>query len=150
MGKLLFYRQKRVDDGMRTGLELGDVTLAEQFEPGPGERDPILRWYVDVKCEGPAIPDDPDRAEEWFIDRGEVLRKGLTDYAKALENGVDAGFHSITWNSFSQTKENVYVTISCSASDRSTARRLPSILTDMASRWDAIMDSLELVDRARN
>jgi hypothetical protein len=149
MAKLLFYRQKRFDGGIRTGLEIDDATLVEQFDPVPGEPDPYLRWYVDVKCEGPAVPADPDRAEDWFVERRDVLREKLLEYAKKIGHGVDVGLHSLNWNAQSLTGEDAQITIICSTADHQGARELPSILNDLAERWDEIMDSLELTEPAK-
>ena len=63
MPKLVFYRQKRYDGAIRTGLELDDDPIAEHYEEGSGERDPALLWFVDLRCKGPGIPGDPDDAE---------------------------------------------------------------------------------------
>lgn len=150
MAKLLFYRQKRVDRRIRTGLEWNDQTLAERFDDGPGERDPVLLWYVDVKCEGPGIPEDPDLAEQWFVDHSEILRNSLGSYAEQLGPGIDMGMHSLTWNLAPETSENVQVTIACSAADRITARELPSIMKDLAVQWDGIMNYIELMERAES
>ena len=53
MPNLTFYRQKRVDGGVRTGVELDGETVASLFEEGDPERDPALLWFVDLRCEGP-------------------------------------------------------------------------------------------------
>ncbi len=148
MAKLLFYRQKRVDEGVRTGLEVGEYELAWRFDPGPGESNPILLWFVDIKCEGPGIPDGPEQAQEWFENHGQMLRRGLRSYAQEIKTGTDIGFHSTTWNAEPQTSEDVQVTISCSASNRVSARQMASILEDMADQWDEILDALEWEEQA--
>jgi len=82
MPKLIFYRQKRYDQAIRTGVELDGETIAERYEEGGSEPDPGLLWYVDLRCEGSAIPDGFDEAAHWLLDhsedRGIPLQAGRT------------------------------------------------------------------------
>lgn len=84
MAKLIFYRQKRYDNGIRTGLELDGDPIAERFEEGDKDRDPALIWYVDLCCEGPGVPDDPDLAERWLVDHSPLIRDGFCRFAEHL------------------------------------------------------------------
>jgi hypothetical protein len=79
MAQLLFYRQKRVDGGVRTGLDLDREEIAEHFEEGELERDPALLWYVDLRCDGPGVPADGEAALQWLIDYAPVIREGFSD-----------------------------------------------------------------------
>ena len=71
MPKLTFYHQARFDGGRRTGISLDDdATSLHFFETGAAEEDydPRLLWYVDLRCEGNAIPGEPQAARDWFLD----------------------------------------------------------------------------------
>ena len=72
MPNLTFYRQARIDGGIRTGIELDEDAVFEHFEEGGPELDPTLLWYVDLRCQGPGLPDEPRKAREWLIDHADV------------------------------------------------------------------------------
>ncbi len=146
MAKLVFYRQKRYDGGIRTGIELDNRPIAEHFdeEGMESERDPALLWFVDVRCEGAGIPDDPDAAEDWLIDRSGTIREGLRRFADRLRVGADTDIYCLTWNEFDGLPADVHMMIACSAIRRIDARMMSSILNEIADKWDEIIQEIDL------
>src|SRR3954451_9524953 len=98
MPDLTFYRQKRVDGGVRTGIDIDGVTVCEDFEEGDEERDPALRWYVDLRCSGDSLPHDADLAREWLLEHEEMIRDGFSRYASQLAAGADRDDYPLQWS----------------------------------------------------
>ncbi len=144
MPKLTFYRQKRDDGATRTGIELDGETIAERFEGGEGERDPALLWYVDLRCEGAGLPDDPDAATHWLLEQAPIIRVGFARFAERLRAGVDTDLYSLTWSEFADVPEGVGMTIACSAIRRIEAREMSAILADVGSHWDDIIKTIDV------
>jgi hypothetical protein len=136
MSGLIFYRQKRFDGGIRTGVELGSVTILEHFEAGERERDPALLWYVDVRCEGSGLPTDTESARHWFIDTKNIVERELSRFADHLRQvGADPDEYPLEWTDFPEANEGVTWKISCSLIRRIDARGLAEILDDVRLHW---------------
>jgi hypothetical protein len=153
MPKLTFYRQKRFDGGVRTGLELGyeydgtevgDLTVLERFESGDDDRDPTLLWFVDVRCEGPGIPTGPEQATTWFLATKPVIDDGLIRFADQLRRvGSDLDDFPLQWTDFPAV-DGVERKIVCSAVRRIECRELAEILDDVRGHWsDWIEEMIE-------
>jgi hypothetical protein len=132
MHELTFYRQKRVDGGIRTGIDLDGVTVLEDFESGEAERDPALRWYVDLRCEGDALPGEADSAREWLVGQEDLIREGFRAYAAQLAAGADPDDYPLQWSEFQHLPPGVKMSIACSAIRRVDARELNHVLEDIA------------------
>lgn len=89
MATIWYYKNVRFDGGVRTGLDVDDVRAFHQFTPGAEPEDPGLEWFVEVMCEGDALPSDPDAAREWFIGHLPPVRAGLEQVADRLSVGID-------------------------------------------------------------
>ncbi len=150
MASLIFYRQKRNDGAIRTGVELDGETIAERFEEGGRERDPALLWFIDFRCEGQGIPDDPENATQWLLDHSKVIRDGIVRYAEQLKTGADPDFYSLTWSEFQGLPENVSIVIACSAIRRVDARQMAVNLIDLADHWNARIPSLDIPQEAED
>jgi hypothetical protein len=136
VSKLVFYRQKRYDGGIRTGVELNGETVSERFKEGVDERDPTLLWYVDLRCEGDPLPDDPDLAVPWLLDHSTIIRDGFERFAKKLRVGVDTDLYSLISEDFVHVPKDVRLKIACSAINRINAREMGKILTEIAMHWE--------------
>ncbi|MBX6313109.1 MAG: hypothetical protein IRY99_09385 [Isosphaeraceae bacterium] len=144
MAKLIFYRQKRYDGVIHTGIELDDETISEISEGGGAERDPTLLWYVDLRCEGPGIPAEADSAVLWLREHSKILREGFARFAERLRIGADPDVYSLTWNDFQSVPEGVSLEIACSAVRRIDARAMATILQEIGDHWDEILRSLHV------
>ncbi|MGD0541912.1 MAG: hypothetical protein ABSB33_10375 [Tepidisphaeraceae bacterium] len=142
MRTITFYRQKRIDGGIRTGVEVGGNTVLSTFESGGGKHDPALLWYVDVLCEGRRLPKDSEEARDWLSLQKKNVRRLLDALAKKVVAGVDAG----DWPVHQQgTFHGVKMRVSCSAVRRLEARKLTGILGDIAEHWEEYVGSLAAV-----
>ena len=65
MSKIVFYRQKRRDRGLHTGVLIEGGTALE-LEEGVNWKggDPILLWWVDLRCEGKKLPTRTEPARQ--------------------------------------------------------------------------------------
>lgn len=135
MAELTFYRQKRFDGGVRTGIDLDGAAIFEDFEPGAADRDPSLRWYVDLRCAGDGLPDDAESAREWLLDQEQTIRAGFRSFAAQLAAGADLDDYPLQWSGFSPLPPDVHMSIACSAIRRVDARELNQVLLDVADHW---------------
>jgi len=150
MPRLIFYRQKRYDEAIRTGVELDGETIAESYEGGGSEPDPALLWYVDLRCEGSAIPDGLDEAARWLLEHDETIRSGFSMFAEHLRAGADPDIYSLIWDEFKDVPENVKMSIACSAARRIDAREIALILKEIADNWATIIRSLDIPQEAED
>lgn len=150
MAKLIFYRQKRYDGGIRMGLDLNSEEIAHHFEEGRSERDPALLWYVDLRCEGPGIPDDPEAAADWLVDHAPSIREGFARFAEKLKIGADPDLYSLYWNEFPDVPEGVSMVIACSAARRVDGREMSSVLADIGARWNELLRMLDVPQSAED
>jgi hypothetical protein len=151
MPKLTFYRQKRFDGGIRTGLEWGfefdatsegDATLLERFEPGDEDRDPSLLWFVDIRCDGPGVPRLLEEAPRWFLSTKPVIDDGLARFADHLRRvGSDLDDYPLEWSEFPNA-DDVERKIVCSANRRIECRELAEILDDVRDHWSEWIEEM--------
>jgi hypothetical protein len=134
--KLTYYRQMRVDGGIRTGIEIDGDTVASRFEETEGTIiDPALLWYVDVRCEGVAIPRDPSDAWRWLLDNASNFKQALRDAASDLVAGVDTG----AWPALIPIKKlpaKVRGVIAFSSMKRISGHDLSHVLNSIATGWE--------------
>jgi hypothetical protein len=140
---LTFYRQQRMDGGIRSGIMVGENTLLGRFEEGQGEYDPSLVWSVDLRCSGEGLPQTAEEARRWLLDHQSVIRDGFSRYADYLRAGSDVtGPYLLEWADFPDSPPGVAMKIVCGAMRRVDARLLASVLEDLGQRWDEIIQSL--------
>ena len=143
MPKLTFYRQKRVDGGIRTGVELDGETILEEFEAGEGERDPALLWYVDLRCDGSGVPNDADEAARWLLLKAPVIEEGFSRFANQLRRvGADVDAYPLLWSEFPDPGEGVAMKIACSTTRLTDARGIAEILDDVRSHWSERIEAM--------
>ncbi len=138
MAKLIFYRQRRVDGGTRMGVRLADLAILRRFEPGRGERNPIMAWFVDVRCTGSGIPEDPDAAIRWLFDASARVARSLSDFADHLRReGVTLDIDPLQWDEASQPEDDSEIKIVCLINRRIDAEEIAAILDDVRDHWAA-------------
>ncbi len=141
---LTFYRQERVDGGIRTGIMLGMTSVFERFEIHGEEFDPSLVWSVDLRCGGPALPTRADEARSWLLDHESIIRHGFQRYARKLDAGSDpTGIFLLEWSDFQDLPPGVSMKIVCGALRRIDALYLAARLRDIGEHWAALVSSLE-------
>jgi hypothetical protein len=136
---LTFFRQKRRDGGIRTGVEVGDERMLECFEAGSPEEDSTLLWWVDVRCTQRTWPTDPEGVRAWLLKNAPRIETGLTDYAAELAAGIDINWpvkHIVPGGA------DVKMQISCSAMHRVAGREIPTELSELSNHWQTIIAEL--------
>ena len=117
---LVYYRQGRVDGGIHTGVDAFDAPLLESFEnEAPyDESDPVLAWYIEVRCKGRGLPTSVDGARAWLLKHQEVIRSGLAALADELSVGLDVESYPYFWRKFPSQFKEAQLTLVCSAHRR--------------------------------
>jgi hypothetical protein len=95
MATFSVYEQERSDGGVRAGISLNDEPCWQAFEPGSSDDDPALRWYIDVRGEGDAVPEDPVDLHEWL--GSAELAQAIQAAANALADRIAAGIDQGGW-----------------------------------------------------
>jgi hypothetical protein len=117
---LVYYRQGRVDGGIHTGVDSFDAPLLESFEnEAPyDESDPVLAWYIEVRCKGRGLPTSVEGARSWLLKHQEVIRSGLAALADELSVGLDVESYPYFWRKFPSQFKEAQLTLVCSAHRR--------------------------------
>ncbi len=142
MAQITFYRQRRQDDGQRTGIEIDGNTAFQRFDEGNKSSDPALLWYVDVQLSGASVPHDPDRARDWLLKNGSVISRNLKALAEQVPVGIDPGDWPLR-KGFS-VLQRVKGVITCSAVRRVAAKNIAGELRDIADNWNSRIEELAL------
>jgi hypothetical protein len=148
VAKVVFYRQKRRDGGIRTAIEVNgenELGLEEGFDSA--EPDPVLLWWVDLRCEGKKLPTDPERVRQWLLAHGRVIRGALAALAEEIAAGVDFNSSPYLWP-VPKPPRGVRMTVAVCALRRVDARAMRDVLADVADRWDEILNKLRVVEPA--
>lgn len=140
MDKLNFYRQKRRDGGIRTGIEFNDERVLELYEPGNLPEESALDWFVDVRCSGRNLPAEPEAIQNWFLARSDIIQTALRQFSQELIAGIDSDW-PMRWT-IVPTRNGVRMAIYCSATRRLTGREISEILSDLAKNWPKVIRSL--------
>ena len=139
MKNLTFFRQKRIDGSVRTGVELGEQRMLESFEPGSPEEDPTLIWWIDVRCTKRTWPSEPEGVRAWLLKNAQTFQKALKDYAAEMGAGIDINWpvqHIVPGGA------DIKMQISCSAMQRVAGREIPTELAELANHWQSIIAEL--------
>jgi hypothetical protein len=139
MKHLTFFRQKRVDGSVRTGVELDELRMLESFEAGSPDEDPTLLWWIDVRCAHKTFPLDPEELRAWLLKNAPKFEKALKDYAAELGAGIDINWpvkHTVPGDA------GVKMQIFCSAMQRVAGREIPTELAELANHWQSIIAEL--------
>ena len=143
MARISFYRQARRDGGIRTGIEIERHTVLGQFEEGTDEPDPVLTWFLNIECEGEALPTNPEAARQWFVAHAKELRGELESMAELLAVGLDVDSWPFRQKTFKRIEdEDVSIEITCSAIRRLEAQQIATQVRDVAERWEDLIRNL--------
>jgi hypothetical protein len=148
MTRLTFYKQRRRDGGVRSGIELDDeTTLLWNFrDPEPGtEDDPLgsaLDWYIDLRCQGESLPLHPEAARAWFLENAPAFREAALALAQEMSAGWN-DFYPVRWGRFSRLPEGVTAELVCSAVRRVAERGLGRVIEEYAESLEQELRSLQ-------
>ena len=148
MSKITFYRQKRRDGGIRTGVEINGETELGLEEGFTGdELDPVLVWFVDLRCEGQKLPADAEAVRAWLLKYTSVIRSGFQSLAEEILAGIDFNSYSYLWP-VPDAPRGVRMLIACCAMRRLEAREMRGVLLDIAANWAERLQRLPAVEPA--
>ena len=142
MRTIAFYRQKRFDEAVRTGIEINDAPAWESYEEGPDDHDPGLLWYVDLVFEGEALPTGVEESRRWLMEQSSFVREVLTDTASSIEVGFDVEPGPFR-REFRMPSADVALTVSISAVHRLVAIEMAAVIKQIADDWDAFLQRLQ-------
>ena len=147
--KISFYRLMRRDGVIRTGVEADDVTELGTVEGEEAEYpDPVLAWYVDLRCEGKKLPAGPEKVRRWLLDHADVITKAFTHLADEVRAGIDfATWMPLLWP-VPEAPRGVRMTIACSATRRTDALAIARVLTEMAVHWRQWLEKMPVLQPA--
>lgn len=149
MHELTFFRQKRFDNGVRTGVEWDGMTLLGRFDESRDEADrenPLgsaLLWFVDIISTLQAESMTPVEARRWHQERHVPIRDGLLSLSDLLKAGVDDDW-PLRWQVPPDSTGGVDIRIQCSFIKRVTPREIRDVLREIAGEWAVLLDGLEV------
>lgn len=142
MASLSFYRQQRVDGGVRTGIELDEATLLGRYELGEGEEDPILLWVIDLRCEGEELPvTDSAGARAWFLKNRLIFVSALEQLADTLKPGIDPDDSVLYPVASPWPGLRILIAVSCSR--RLAGYAMAEHLREFGQHWEEILTGLQ-------
>jgi len=142
MTKLTFYHQVRLDGGRRTGISIDDDNESLQyFQAGSDEMDPRLLWYVDVRCRGETLPNDPRKAFAWFSENEDWLLRVMRQTASDVEAGMDAGVWPYL-RELTDVPEGVQCSVLVHAGRRLAGREIAAHLLALAGDVRSLLEQL--------
>jgi len=143
MPKLIFYRQMRMDGGVRTGVDVDGETVYGIFEEGESDDNPRLRWFVDLRCNGAKLPRTGRGARKWLLEHGPGITAGISRCALDVRAGIDPDVFSFSWDDFEDLPPGVEAKLVVSAARRADAIAVPEILREIGNDWDRIVRSMK-------
>jgi hypothetical protein len=141
--ELTFYHQVRADGGERTGIDLDGQSLLQHYQEESSDFDPSLLWYVDIVCQAATLPDDPERARNWFLEHEAFFGDAIRNVAR---EELGAGFDTEV-RPFRREMENgpddARVRIVVAAVRRLVARQVADRLREVADHWKQLVSRLD-------
>jgi hypothetical protein len=146
MASVTFFRQQRVDGGIRTGIDFEGITLLESFTPGGDEDDPVLLWYVDVQLEGVIPVRSPEHLRRWLSELTGTLQPFLDRVADEMDAGADGEWP--VRRSFDLNAGDLRLTVSATGVRRLAARQLGERVREIGQRWREFVEALHPLSSA--
>jgi hypothetical protein len=140
MSKIIFFRQRRADGGVHSGVET-EEHKADFYQEGAGEYNPALEWFVDLRVEGKDLPPDLQEAIEWLTAQGKIISLAFEQLSRELAAGIDFGSWPLEWP-VPQAPQGVEMSIISSCVQRVSARDLSCILEQIASNWSRYLTEI--------
>jgi hypothetical protein len=144
---LTYYQHKRRDGGVRTGVEIDGVTALHRLQKGKREADPVLRWFVDVRCRGPKLPRDPEAARDWLLAHADTVHHALNQLAGELQGGMEPDILPLHW-AVPNPPAGIKMVIVCSVTKRLDAVEASRILRNVDRNWERSLRGLKLYEPA--
>lgn len=141
MTEITFYRQKRRDGSVRSGLELDGETQLGLIQGVTNESEDddfsmVLDWFLDLTIQVPDVIEhsDPQKARLELLKLQTAIQDGLDRLVQAMGAGLD---HEIPfrWSDFNLLPEGYHATFLCRAANRTMGRELSQEVQQFALRW---------------
>lgn len=143
MSTLTFFRQARIDGGIRMGIKInGDLDWHHFDEPGNGELDPALVWYVDLRCEGDSLPTEGEDVRQWLIRTAPEIQSAFDALAEKLRVGYDDESWPYQF-AVSKAPPGVSMKIVCSCVQGLEPGELAKVLRAIQENWVSYLQRLE-------
>lgn len=133
-----------MDGGIHTGITVEATPILEHYAAPDDEFDPALAWSVDLRCEGPRLPTEPQRVRDWFLSHSQLMRDGLSHLAEELTAGID--IHTWPLQRSIDGPRGVKIRIVCFALPRRDALNIAAILKDIGDHLEERIRNLKEVD----
>lgn len=91
MTTIAYFRNVCRDGGIHLGLYVDDDVLFENWKNQAEEPDPVLDWWIDVRCQTAEFPKNADQIRDWFLGLSGQINDALEKLAKQLDVGMDGG-----------------------------------------------------------
>ena len=145
MATVTVYRQERVDGGVRTGVDVGDEPVLMEFRAGPGQEDPAILWFIDVRLEGQDISPVPSDVRSFVALSLESIKSAVATAADKLAVGLDASWWPFRHES--QTAQGTVVVV-CNAMTRETGQNIAQHLRTFAAEFEAALPTIPALSEA--
>lgn len=146
MVKITFFRQKRRDGAVRSGIDVDGETLWHRLESTTESEsddgfDPVLSWFVDLEFIGEALPFQPHEARQWLLDHANHIQDWLQKTLEPIRAGFDmAQFPLIREQPEFET--GVHLLLRLSAVRRAGVRELMDVLSEIATHMPSYIEEL--------
>lgn len=147
MPPVTFYRQKRADGGVRTGIDVYDEPCWQRYEAEGDEHDPTLLWFVELRADGRAVPDDCETVRDWLLTHSKAIKDGLREIARKIEVGLDHDDWPAQFN-LPHPPEGVRIKLVVSAIRRVDGREMAKVLLGISRGWKRLLGQLKPVASA--
>ena len=149
MTEITFYRQKRRDGSIRSGLHCSGPFDLESFEPGPADiaddpYAPVLDWIIDLQLDVPEEPIDAESGRRILLACSEPISSQLNQKIADLGVGFDTSL-PVTLTDFDQLPVGYQCRLNCSISNRFKGAAFIAILRDFASSWPEYCQKLQVM-----
>jgi len=153
VSELTFFRQKRFDGGVRTGVEHDGVRLLRNFEQGPGDLEDMplgsgLEWYIDLRFSGPTLPKQTESVKNWLLDHTEAIRQSLSDFATLVGAGVDDEF-PLESPPYEVGEQDIRLRVVSSVTKRVTRLNFAEIISQFAQEFPDYVRNLSAPEHMR-
>src|SRR5262249_55208883 len=107
------------------------------------ERDPSLRWYVELRCNGkvPELRTSED-ARKWLSEHSGLLRDALNKAAEELSGGLDIDHLPWSW-SYPDAPKGWTIEVVVSAMRRLAGLEVAKKIQRLSKRWQHYLEQLQ-------
>ena len=135
---LTFFKQKRPDGSIRTGIELDDELVLSRDTAGFKNTDFALVWYIHVQCLMlPSVRSwDP---AAFLAENAIAIKAALMATAKEIKSGI---FDKLLRHDVTDLTDGSKIEVAYFTTRRASEKGLRQAMVDLASRWVEIITEL--------